>query len=239
MSKPDSITELIGNDNYSVNLHTLYGTLFLLILFALPLFTVIFISFTYVECTEKSASSNLTNQSGAATANSASDDKLVPDSSNQKTPTSTNSTYKLTSAFEKSASFNSKHQPAAATADPASDDKHVLDSYDEIIPKSKETDKLISDSKKSASSNSANQPASAVAFNPTLTPATGISDPSSMSNPNLKYMIYSFVVTCILGSIAMIYFQHKVITGKREWFYFFPYLSLLISIIVYLCGNVL
>ena len=275
MSKPDSITELIGNDNYSVNLHTLYGTLFLLILFALPLFTLIFISFTYVECTEKSASSNSTNQSAAAIADPTPDDKFVPDSSDQITPTSTNSTYKPISASAKSASSNSKNQPTAATADPASDDE--IDSSDEITPTSKSTDKLISASEKSASSNSknqpaaatadlasddelvldsitptskptdkhisaseksassnsTNQPAAAVAFNPTFTPATGTSDPSSMSNPNLKYMMYSFVATCILGSIAMIYFQHKVITRKREWFYFFPYLSLLISIIVY------
>ena len=176
VSKPDSITELIGNDNYSVNLHTLYGTLFLLILFALPLFTVIFISFTYVECTEKSASSNSTNQSAAAIADPTPYDKLVPDPSDQITHTSTNPTYSC---------------------------------------------RFISSSEKSAS------------FNPTFTPATGISDPSSMSNPNLKYMMYSFVATCILGSIAMIYFQHKVITGKYEWFYRFPYLSLWMSIAVY------
>ena len=140
-----------------------------MVLFALPLFTVIFISFTYVECTEKSATSNSTNQ------------------------------------------------PTAAIADPAT--KPVIGPADPIIPtSSNSTYKLISAS-----------------FNPTFTPASGTSaaDPSTMSNPNLKYMMYSLLATCIPASIMMVYFQHKVITGKYEWFYRFPYLSLWMSIVVY------
>ena len=210
VSKPDSVSELIGNDNYSVNLHTLYGILFLLILFALPLFTVIFISFTYIECTEKSASSNSTNQPAAAITDPATDDELVQDPSDQTTLTSTNSTSRLNSASDLA------HQLTAAISHSATE--------------------APNDTITSASSISSSE--SSALLNPPVTPATGTSDPSSMSNPNLKYMMYSFVATCMLGSITMVYFQRKVITGKHEWFYCFPYLSLWMSMAVYLCISV-
>ena len=53
MSKPGSIDELIGNDNYSVNLHTLYEVILLISLICLPLFATNFVSITYFECTKK------------------------------------------------------------------------------------------------------------------------------------------------------------------------------------------
>ena len=63
MSKPGSVSELIGNDNYSVNLHTLYETILFISLICLPFFATIFVSITYFECTEKPHQQDVGSQS--------------------------------------------------------------------------------------------------------------------------------------------------------------------------------
>ena len=52
-SKSGSINELIDSDRYSVNLHTLYESILFISLLALPLFAMIIVLVTYLECTKK------------------------------------------------------------------------------------------------------------------------------------------------------------------------------------------
>ena len=51
-SKSGSINELIDSDRYSVNLHTLYESILFISLLALPLFAMIIVLVTYLECTK-------------------------------------------------------------------------------------------------------------------------------------------------------------------------------------------